>query len=659
MKTDDIFYEISICANLGRKITTLTYSWKNSSGKLAIGQLVEIPLGRRHIAGVTIREVPRPDFTTKPISRKLVFRESDAILPPELLKLHDWLVGFYATNSAAVWQTILPPGLLKTRREKLVKNDTKNHNTEKLTLTGSQKTALKKLDAMHDGTAILRGITGSGKTEIYKSLASNAIKNGKSVIILVPEISLTTQLVNDFRERFDNVIVAHSDQKETERFANWQNALTSKPIIAIGPRSALFLPLKKVGVIVIDECHEPTYHQDKAPRYNALRAAAKLAELHGAKLILGSATPSIADIFMAKKLNRPIIEMTELAKSGAKKAEIQVVDLRKRENFSSESRIFSRQLLAAMHSAIDAHKQILLFHNRRGTASTTLCENCGWIALCPRCYLPLTLHADKFELRCHICNFREKVPISCPVCHHPDIIHKGLGTKKIVDEVSRIFPRATVKRFDGDTEKSQSVAQIYDELRNGRVDIIVGTQQIAKGLDLPNLIVVGIVQADAGLNLPDFGARERTFQLIAQAVGRVGRGADETTAIIQSFQPDAAAVQFGAKQDFWGFYDAEIHERARAKFPPFANLLKLTNSYKTEKSAASSAQKIADLIREKYPAETGTFILGPTPAFYERARDNYRWQVVVRATRREALAAIAKQIPPSHWTAEIDPVSLI
>ena len=701
------FYEVSPVGIVGKDFEVLTYSF---SDMLAVGMVVEIPVGKRKFVGVVMKKVPEPDFETKEILRVLY----DRPLPPALLKLHAWLSDFYATHPGTVWQTMLPAGLNRNRRLSVVKNtkymNNSSNNRTNFVFNDEQLTAIDQLVKMPSGTAILHGITGSGKTEVYKALAMKAKTDGRSSIILVPEISLTAQLVGEFQAEFDNVILTHSTMTEAERARVWLDVLMAKqPVVVIGPRSALFMTVQNLGLIVIDECHEPSYKQEKAPRYNALRAAAKLVEFvntsslrvkrsnpantynpgsprsardDNCKLILGSATPLIADYYIAQKLGRPIVKMTKLARAGAKKPITKIIDLTKPANFSSENKIFSRQLLTAMKETLEQKKQILLFHNRRGSASTTLCENCGWIATCPRCFLPLTLHTDRFELRCHLCGYHEKPPLKCPECGHTEILHKGIGTKRIEEEIRRIFPGYTVRRFDGDTARGQAVQDIFAELKDGTTDIIIGTQTVAKGLDLPNLRLVGIVQADAGLALPDFSAAERTFQLIAQATGRVGRGAEDSRVIVQTFQPDAPAVQFGATQDYDSFYNFEIKNRQHGHFPPFTHLLKLTCAYKTEKGAIQAAQKLAKEIRgefinchselvEESPLglkdssampqndTAGVFLLGPAPAFYERVRGTYRWQIVVRARNRADLIKIAEKVPLTKWQTELDPNSLI
>jgi primosomal protein N' (replication factor Y) len=654
------FYEVSTIGIVGKDFKVLTYS---STIALPVGIIVEVPVGARKLVGVVVKKVGQPDFEVKEILRVLY----DRSLPAALLKLHAWLSDFYATHPGTVWQTMLPNGLNKNRRKNVVKNTILQINSSykrtNFVFNNEQLAAIDQLVKMKSGTAILHGITGSGKTEVYKALAMKARSENKSSIILVPEISLTAQLVSEFRAEFDNVILTHSTMTEAERHAIWLTALNAtEPVVIIGPRSALFMPVQNLGLIVIDECHEPSYKQEKSPRYNALRAASVLAQTTKSRLILGSATPLIADYHTAQQLGRPIIEMAKLARPGAKKPTAQVIDLTKRDNLSSESKIFSRQLLAAIKETLADQKQILLFHNRRGSASTTLCENCGWLATCPRCFLPLTLHADKFILRCHLCGYHEKPPTKCHDGGQTDIIHKGLGTKRIEAEVHRLFPDKSVRRFDGDTARGEAVQDVFNDLKDGTTDVIIGTQTIAKGLDLPNLRLVGIVQADVGLALPDFSSAERTFQLIAQATGRVGRSADDSRVIVQSYQPTAPAVQFGVTQDYAGFYTHEIKNRYKSHFPPFAHLLKLTCAYKTEKGVVDAAMKLSKEILKEFE-QGGIKILGPAPAFYERVRDTYRWQIVVRASQRDVLKQIAAHVaatrPVKNWRIELDPISLI
>lgn len=652
---------------VGAFADVLTYQ---SQAQLAVGLIVLVPVGRSEklSLAVVIQSVEQPDFQCKDIAKVV----TNTPLPAALIKLHDWMSEYYATSSGVTWQTLLPARVSvkpRTKQPDLADLVAKSNKSSvkageiartNIVFNDQQQAAIEQIHQIKSGTILLHGITGSGKTEIYKQITAETIADGRSVIVLVPEISLTTQLVQDFRRRFPDVIVTHSAMTASERNLAWRQILASpRPVVVIGPRSALFMPVPNLGLVVIDECHEPTYKQEVSPRYHAQDIASKLCQLTGARLILGSATPSIRDYYMAQHLKRPIITLNKLAKSDAVRPTTKIVDLTNKDNLTRESTIFSKALLDAMRAALDQHRQVLLFHNRRGTAGLAMCENCGWLATCPNCFTPLTLHGDKFQLVCHICGHTERPPMVCPECHEASVVYKGIGTKRIEDEVKKLFPAAKVRRFDGDTVKGEAVQDLYDDLRDGKIDVIIGTQTIAKGLNLPKLAVVGIVQADAGLAMPDFSASERTFQLIAQACGRVGRNDQATTAIIQSYQPDAPAVKYGAIQDYDSFYQEEIANRRRGHFPPFAHLLKLSCAYKTERGATVASGRLAADIRKRYGDQV--FLLGPAPAFYERMRGLYRWQIVVRASRRQTLCAIATDVTKSkaNWQIELDPISLI
>lgn len=638
--------------SVGAYYDVLTYQ---SEMTLSTGTVVSVPVGKRTSLGVITKKVTKPDFDCKDIVKSV----ANTPIPHTLVKLHDWMAEYYATTSGIVWQTILPKRVAVKPRTKLALSEKTAERTQIL-LNDEQQQAIAKICQISAGTILLHGVTGSGKTEVYKAVAQNTINNGQSALILVPEISLTTQLVNEFRGQLDNVVVTHSAMTNSERNAAWRQILTShQPVVVIGPRSALFMPIQNLGLIVVDECHEPSYKQEQSPRYHAITVASKLANLSNAKLILGSATPAISDYYLAKHLGKPIITMNKLAVNGATKPDVKIVNLTNRDNFTLESKLFTKALLDAIRQAIKDGRQTLLFHNRRGTANLAICENCGYTLACPNCYTPLTLHGDKFQLLCHLCGHTERPPLKCPDCHEPDIIYKGVGTKQIEEEANKLFPAANIRRFDGDTLKGEAVQDVYDELRSGKTDIIIGTQTIAKGLDLPHLAVVGVIQADAGLALPDFSSSERTFQLIAQVCGRVGRHELPTTAIIQTYQPQAYAVKYGSSQDYLGFYEQEIIHRKVGHFPPYSYMLKLTCSYKTEQGAIAAAQKLASQLRHNYGQSIK--LLGPAPAFYERLRGQYCWQIVVRASKRTVLTKIVSQVASStgNWQIELDPISLI
>ena len=633
------------------RVTSSVFTY-HADQALTPGQLVTIPVGKQQLTGIVMRSVPKPSYETKPVSSVLDYLP----LPPALLATASWMSEYYVTHLATVLQTTLPRGLTTTRRAKSPSSSPPIRSRTHFLLNTSQRAAVAAVSTMTPGTAIMHGVTGSGKTAVYIELAKQTLAAGKSVIILVPEIALTSQLVAEFQHYFSDIILTHSKQTESERHRAWAAALSSPtPRIIIGPRSALFMPVTSIGLIVIDEAHEPSFKQDQSPRYSALRVASILAKHHGGRVVQGSATPLVSEYYLAKVAGRPIIELPEKARSDAVTPEVSVVDMTKKPQFTRH-RFFSDSLLTQITTSLAARHQVLIFHNRRGSASTTLCENCGWSAICPRCFVPFTLHADTHQLICHICGSTERVPTSCPECTHTDIIHKGIGTKLVESELKRLFPKASIARFDGDTENKQTVEQRYQELYDGTIDIIVGTQVIAKGLDLPHLRTVGVIQADAGLSLPDFVSAERTFQLLSQVVGRVGRSSHPTHVIVQSYQPNAPAVTLGIKQDYATFYNLTLADRKRGHFPPFTYLLKLTCLYKTEAAAIRQSRAFAARIREEFP---GVIVLGPTPAFYERQHDTYRWQIVIRSSRRSQLLSIAATVPAAHWHVDIDPASLL
>lgn len=644
------FYEVAPTKIVRSGVGVFTY---HSETRLSPGHLVTIPVGKQTLNGLVMSEVAKPTYDTKPVTSII----EEKPLPESIIKLSVWLSEYYRAPLATVLQTVLPRGLTTKRRDKeTVKRKSSRERTQ-IVFNDDQHVALNTIMNIPLGTILLQGVTGSGKTEIYKEVVRRMLAENRSAIVLVPEISLTSQIVDEFTNEFSNVLVTHSHMTEAERHVAWKRVLNAnEPMVVIGPRSALFMPVPDLGVIVVDEAHEPSYKQESAPRYSALRAASVLGKNAKAKVILGSATPLVADRYAAESNGSPIVILSKPARVNAKKTVTTLVDMKKRENFKKH-RFFSDALLQQIEHNNASGKQTLIFHNRRGSASTTLCENCGWTAECTRCYVPLVLHADTFQLSCHICDTSMKVPISCPTCHHADIIHKGIGTKLIESELRRLFPKAVIARFDGDNANADTVNERYKELYDGTINIAIGTQVIAKGLDLPKLHTVGVIQADSGLSLPDYVSAERAFQLLAQVVGRVGRDERDTNVVIQSYQPTHPVIQFGIKQDYEGFYQYALKERAKGGFPPFRYLLQLTNVYKSEGAAVRNAKQLANELRVKLPK--GVEVLGPTPAFYERQHDTYRWQLTLKSPRRSALVDTLGLVPPTHWQSDLDPASLL
>ena len=647
-----MFYEV-IPGRMFGKGEVLTYM---SDEPLTPGQIVVVPLGRGTAVGVVDKKVAQPDFATKKILQVLY----STPLPAHLLATAKFVAEYYQVPLASTLGLILPNGVEKKRRktEQMFGNTAKTEHsagTPQIPLNQAQKKALEALYQAPGATKLLHGVTGSGKTNIYLKMAKNALSEQKSTILLVPEIALTGQLVRVFEEYFgDKVVLIHSKRTEAERHLIFNSLLeTEEPKVVIGPRSALFVPLKNLGLIIIDEAHESTYHQENAPKYSAIRVASFMAGKLGINLILGSATPTVEDYYLAKQKGT-LVTLTEKAKDTAIKPEIKIIDLKNRDNFS-KNRYFSNSLLAAIKNNLEQGRQTLIFHNRRGSAPLTICESCGEEMVCPNCYLPLTLHADTYELVCHTCGHKERVPLNCPKCGAPGMIHKGFGTKLLESELKKLFSSARVKRFDADNKKGEGLDAVYSEVRDGEVDILVGTQTLAKGLDLPRLATVGVAQADAGLNLPDFMAEERTFQLITQVIGRVGRGhSDKAEVFIQTFRPESPVINMAAESDYFGFYEYTVKKRHQAGFPPFMFVAKLEITMKTEAVVLKKVRAaVASLARDKR-----LIVSPPMPAFHEHTSRGYTWQIIVRAKSRKVLIETCKDLDP-NFRVTFDPVGLL
>ena len=627
----------------------LTYSY---SGELPPGTLVSVALQRERVLGFVSAQVPKPSFATKPIDRVYDL----PALPAATLELSRWLLDYYASTIGTVTSQLLP-ATFTDKAVSNVENVVAKPKSTKLTpLNEDQHNVVNAITSAD--TYLLHGRTGSGKTRVYIELAQRTLAAGQSAIVLTPEISLTSQLAASFREAFgEQIVLLHSQLTPAERLKAWLRILTSTtPLVVIGPRSALFSPVAKLGLIIIDEAHEPAYKQEQAPYYHARSVASKLAELHKATLVIGSATPSVSDYFLAEQRQKSILRMTQLARPGeAAPLELSIVDLKDRSQFTRSVRL-SQALLDAVQSSLGRGEQSLVYLNRRGTARIVLCENCGWQALCPHCDLPLVYHADNGQFRCHTCGYHEPLKTSCPVCGHPSISFKSFGTKAITDEIQKLFPSARVQRFDTDNLKAESFSQHYEAVKAGEVDILVGTQLLAKGLDLPRLSTLGIVLADSSLYLHDFSARERTYQLLSQTLGRVGRGHVAGTAIIQTYHPDSQLLDAAIHDNWDEFYRSELAERRAYHFPPFYSLLKLSCRRASYKSAEAAAQKLMTEIEAKI---TDIQIDGPTPSFHEKLQGKYQAQLVLRSPSRSKLLAAIKLLPASGWTYDIDPTNLL
>lgn len=644
------YYEVAPNKIIRAGSDYFTYS---SIEELAIGQIVQVEVGKKKIIGIVIKKVRKPEYQTKLIIRKI----NDKPIPNPLIKLAFWISEYYLTPLALVFQMVLPSGIEKTRRNALEYPKINKRNRTNILFNNDQLVCLSEIKKHQSGTFLLQGVTGSGKTEVYIEVAKRTINAGKSVIILVPEIALTPQLLAEFANHFSDLLVTHSKMSEASRHQVWLEILNSnEPKIVIGPRSALFMPLTNIGAIIIDEAHEPSYKQEKSPKYSALRVATMLGKFHESVVIFGSATPNVLDRFLAEKAERPILRLTKVARESSLPPQIELVDMTKIENFSKH-RFLSNQMIDQMTQTLHENKQVLLFHNRRGSTNITQCQKCGWSAICDKCFIPMSLHGDSYSLICHTCGNQKTVPTSCPECHNSNIIHKGVGTKLIETEMRKLFPDAIIARFDNDNKDSETINEKYQDLYDGKINIIIGTQVVAKGLDLPELRFVGIIQADSGLSLPDYNSNERAFQLIAQVVGRVGRNEHQTKVIVQTYKPNHPSIINGLSQNYEAFYEETLKERRRANFPPYSHLLKITCAFKTEAVAIKNTKELVKIIKKNTNKEVE--VLGPIPAFYERINGKYHWQIIIKSQKRSHLIYILNNLPNKNWQFDLDPTSLL
>jgi primosomal protein N' (replication factor Y) len=533
-------------------------------------------------------------------------------------------------------------------------------NSKKLELTTQQQSAWKEIKNAILSSDIrrpflLQGVTGSGKTEIYLRATEEVVKRGKQAIILVPEIALTPQLVRRFVSRFPGQVgIVHSKLSEGERYDTWRRARSSKLKVIIGARSALFAPLPNIGLIVADECHDSSFYQAEPPFYHAVDAAQAYARLCGAVCVLGSATPTIEQRYQADTKQIQLLDLPKRIVQ-AEMPPVHVVDMRDELKAGSRG-IFSRLLLKELESTLKRGEQAILFLNRRGTATYIFCRDCGYVLKCPNCETPLTLHIENKErLLCHHCGYERGRPKTCPQCGSKQIREYGLGSEKVEEEINTLFPKARTLRWDWDTTRNKDAHEmILTHFANHQADVLIGTQMLAKGLDLPLVTLVGIVLADVGLNLPDPFAGERVFQVLTQVAGRAGRSERGGKVVLQSFDPAQPVIQFAAQHDVNGFYQYELEQRKRLGYPPFTRLVRLEFRDQDQASAEKEAQRVAEKLSALHrPPST---IIGPVPCFFAKVNNEYRWQIILRGANPQGLLQGVKS---DGWRVEVNPVSLL
>ncbi|MGQ7371226.1 primosomal protein N' [Streptococcus suis] len=526
--------------------------------------------------------------------------------------------------------------------------------SQALSLNPEQAIAVKEILSkvgQDSQTYLLQGVTGSGKTEVYLQVIDQVLKMGKTAIMLVPEISLTPQMTNRFIARFgQQVAILHSGLSDGEKYDEWRKIERGEAQVVVGARSAIFAPLKNLGAIIIDEEHEATYKQDSNPRYHARDVAKLRADYNQAVLVLGSATPSLETRARASRGLYGRLVLNQRANPQARIPEVQVIDFRDYIG-QHEASNFTPVLIEKIQEKLARKEQVVLMLNRRGYSSFVMCRDCGTVDQCPNCDISLTLHMDSRSMNCHYCNFQKPIPQVCPNCQSRAIRYYGTGTQKAYDELQELLPNARILRMDVDTTKKKGAHEaLLEKFGRQEADILLGTQMIAKGLDFPNVTLVGVLNADTALNLPDFRSSERTFQLLTQVAGRAGRADKEGEVIIQTYNPNHYAIAFAKNQDYEGFYQYEMGIRKSLGYPPYYFTVGLTFSHKSEDLVIKKAYETVQLLRENLTEQIQ--ILGPTPKPIARTHNLYHYQIILKYRREEQLEQVLNRI--LDWTQERD-----
>jgi len=627
------------------------------------------------------------------VARRLTAEEAAALVKraPQQARLYEFLAQQFRPQkkslvlarlglTAAVAAALVKRGVLheETRRiERVAYTDDFAHgelvasqphapNAEQAAAIAALATSL---DGGKFGVSLLHGITGSGKTEVYLRAIATALQAGGGVIFLVPEVALTPQTVARLRSRLEAIapdhrcVVWHSHLSEGERLDGWLALATGEARVVVGARSAVFAPVQNLRLIVVDEEHEPAYKQDETPRYHGRDVAVMRAKLNRAVCVLGSATPSLESFANAQAGKYRLLELRERV-DARKLPHIDIVDLRIEALKQRTLPALSRKLVDAMHARLERREQTILFINRRGYSSAMLCTKCGHVEECVHCSIALTYHRADETLRCHLCGDQKNAPVRCPQCGAPEIRWRGLGTQRVEEAVRRMVPRARIERMDSDTMgKKNRFREVLAQFRAGKIDVLVGTQMIGKGLDFPNVTLVGLIDADISMHIPDFRANERTFQLLVQVAGRAGRGDRAGEVIVQTFTPQAEAIQFSRHADYAGFAAAELKLRRDFRYPPFRHLIHHLFRGPNPEKLKFFAEQWAKLVETTFGNRME--LRGPSPSPIEKIKDEYRWQLwYFTASVTKIVPELAKLRAGFHWpddltqVLDIDPVNL-
>ncbi|OGC22822.1 primosomal protein N' [candidate division WOR-1 bacterium RIFOXYB2_FULL_42_35] len=611
----------------------------NLVDKILVGAQVLIPFGPRSTVGYVIGLVGKADV--EKVKDILEATSDHPLFTEKQVELAKWIADYYCSFFSSALKLVMGSGGKEQRAK--IEDQNKSQGAKikdpKIKLTDEQEAAFKAIkaavEAKQTKTFLLHGITGSGKTEVYMRATAAVLEQGESAIILVPEIGLTPQIVERFRDRFgDQIAVLHSALTLKQRQIEWQRIKNKEAQIILGARSAIFAPVEKLGLVVIDEEYETTYKSDKSPRYHAREVSDFLAKQHKAVLVLGSATPSLETYYQTEQGKITKLVLSKRIDDRAL-PEVKIIDMREDRGF-----ILSEQLRLELKTTIENKQQAILFINRRGYFTFIMCQKCGFTVECPQCAISLTYHTKEQKLRCHRCDYSTTPPRVCPQCNASAITYFGTGTQRIENEVATLIPGVRILRYDRDAvSKRGSHEVIFRTFAEGAADILIGTQMVTKGLDVANVTLVGVVSADTNLRLPDFRAAEHTFQLLTQVAGRAGRHHLPGKVIIQSYSPEHYAIQAAAKQDYELFYNQEIKHRQELGYPPFSKIISLTISGKEEAKVAQVAEELGELLK----AELKQGVLGPASAPVPRVRGQWRYGMLVKTGELKVASSIVAQ----------------
>ncbi len=656
---------------------TLTYHVPVSlKAKAQVGARCRASVGKRICQGFILQLVrKKPAFATKPI---LDIPDDVAIFSKEMFEFTKELAKYYFMPWIKVLKAALPPGLNNKKGLKMETEDENNldfsYNRPSYSLSEEQKDAVSQIrmsiDKQEHKIFLIHGITGSGKTEIYFESIWTYLKQKRGAIFLVPEISLTPQMIKSFKERFGKrLALYHSGLTIKQRRDEWLRIKTGKADIVLGVRSAIFAPVEKLGIIVIDESHETTYTQQEKFKFSAIQAAFVRGKIQKAVVLMGSATPSIETYYHAKKNKHKLIQLHSRI-DNKHLPEIIVVDMNK-EKAEGRRNIISQRLKDAIKNTIEQGEQVILFINRRGFSSVMMCPICGYIEKCKNCKTSLVYHSASNMLVCHHCNYTIDIPPICPKCNRSYLYPVGTGTQKVEREIKKLSPHFIIQRMDSDiiNTKSKTHKEIFDNFLEQKTDILIGTQMLAKGLHFPNVTLVGIISADTQLNLPNFRAGEFTFQLLTQVAGRAGRGEKGGKVIVQTHYPDHYSINSAVNYDFEKFYENELSFRKELNYPPFSQLVSLTVKGTSENKVRKDTIILANMITTYLSTQTKTIeLIGPGPCPLDKIRNKFRWRIIIKSKNRKNLEKLMQNIR-GYWakiphknetlSVDLDPVDMM